>query len=1768
MKVVSALARPTTAGRLQQGANLLGPLFLLLMASNIQQFVGVGSVQGALFVRAVRPPTAQKSPQEPVEPYQDSSWASDSEDHKPVGEGGGDVSDFRPGQAVGSLLQLFQGREPDPESFLHFEAGRVWKAQTPSEWLAQQNQFLDAARKGKFEQVEEMLRWDPELVNARGGQAAMRDTALMQAAYFGDVKAITMLSRVNGLDKRLQRRPNATTCPGCRASEIAWKGAGGEDPTPARFTNAVNYLLRPEDSRLLKEPPGSVRLPVLWDNRDKYVAWLADTPGGGKALLLQPQAEYTKRVPTNKLSLDLLRNERGVWTFAQENVKYTTMSDVQMKRKAKKSLMHYAAVDLLTELENNGGVGGFNFVPPADAVAGLTGAKDSPTPADFKNAVDYLLRTRLVLSDSSVQLPAIDVDHQDHQATYIAWVKTVQATAASPGGRALLVQRRVDFDKKNSKNKLSLTLRYADGVWTFDQESSKFTTMPDDLKRQAKRALIGFATSISQTQLETQHTAYVTTLRGPYELGGDAGKAHGGYCAKTKSAVAPRKGTYTASVRQVGKPGEEGYDPAHLEWNVYYEEQVQDVGGMVPRADDKGAIFRLWRVVPTTAGGQFGPVTKTKLSAAAMQATLPAAPKSTGLIFYSAKASIDDAVHAPENAGAVFVLPSQLNGAEYPSPDPPVYKINAYFGDPTGGPRGQLAVHPSAGQFVLDNAANTKSDGKGISAVKEMLQSVNQRLRDNCFHGVEATTYTRIQFDLHNGYLRMPVIPKTVENAEEAAACVAQSFADNLYLMRTPRTDNVQANGINGGGNEASFYVSDQRVSLVYASAIPHTYADCHDLVDNQMLPREGSCGSYGRYEKLMSTREMYDNNNPTVKMHRKIEIMALVGQYYGALRQTACLHMQEMKSAGTTTKIQEDKDKKRIFLMPLGGGVFRNDMETVIKPAVVAAVKLLSPAERAALKIVMLAYPVNTFEVEALKQLAEENELDAADASAGVKSPTAVILGERKQLDSTGFSSLHKREQQQARKMLQRLKNREFEAWARQVKKFCEKKPQKCKALLDFDDSSRGLETALFQIVLRHKSGWLFELLKYLQRKFFIVLQKIPWEKYKQHNTDAPNLLSGWQDYVQELPLTEEDEQNAHALLGKAKDFGRGDTLEQQAKHDFGAWANELTELCRQHPGKCGQFLNFGPSRKRRSAVWQALLYFIGMDGKIPLERRLEPLQLIATTVTKLREEKDVAHVQLPKVSQADYKFLVDDWPGRDAAQGTDGRWQDFVEGEAARLSEAEMRVANDLLNYAKANNLKTWDARVKDVCGEANRARWKCPLFLNFDLGGARQTALWQVILYHKGSHAPEGPKYFNFVHGAYKHQLESHLKKIPWSKFYLSGRDLHTLAMVIEEPFSLDELAPGWHHFVAAPDGTSATVDETAVADQLRSLVQKQQKRETLSEPRQGARRAAVPGRQGPTRGAPGDGTPALPPPKIPATSLTRVERASALDALQLAKAGKGKAWAEAVTRSGLGCGTGHAQQEKCREYLNFEDKGPGAAFLSGGKGKTAVWYLLFEGQTPDLFSDAAIFHEEKYRQQLEENLVEVQKFLNHLERIPWLDYKRVEESGHVDEKLLPPGWIIFVDDAHLLRRMDLKRKDSPMITPYHQKAGFLDLQPTDSGFPAGLRPLVALPQEVLTEVCPRLQDLKSSELFPLPELLVSDKWARRRCGGWKAVEEVLQYYLNVDRKVNVVKIDSDWDSFWMFPRPAFASAFVACWNQAYPQIPRSDQQSPVCSGRSLR
>jgi hypothetical protein len=216
----------------------------------------------------------------------------------------------------------------------------------------------------------------------------------------------------------------------------------------------------------------------------------------------------------------------------------------------------------------------------------------------------------------------------------------------------------------------------------------------------------------------------------------------------------------------------------------------------------------------------------------------------------------------------VFVLPSQLNAAEYYANNLSesklrAYGLNEYLEDGTGGPRGQLACDLGVAQFIIDNASNELRPDRGIDNVRGMGSIPGVRL--------------------NNGYL------KVASNAD------VQAFSDALPRMTVLGVRDVAVRGLKAFGDPNGPHTFVKRenhsVDLIYASACP--------------------VGAYGNDESAAV---------------KEISKMVLYGQYAAALRQAI-------------TRKSCD-----VFLMPLGGGVFKNDPSN-IKSAIASAVQTLSVA-------------------------------------------------------------------------------------------------------------------------------------------------------------------------------------------------------------------------------------------------------------------------------------------------------------------------------------------------------------------------------------------------------------------------------------------------------------------------------------------------------------------------------------------------------------------------------------------------------------------------------------------------------------------------------------------------------------------------------------------------------------------------------------------------------------------------------------------------------
>ena len=267
----------------------------------------------------------------------------------------------------------------------------------------------------------------------------------------------------------------------------------------------------------------------------------------------------------------------------------------------------------------------------------------------------------------------------------------------------------------------------------------------------------------------------------------------------------------------------------------------------------------------------------------------------------------------PANHLAYFVLPSQLNGAEYPSHTAVVASVEKYKGDDTGGPRGQLAAHPGAAQFVLDNARSTKQPD-GICATDLMQRDI------------EAAGLLKNNFCLINGYLQVPEL-----GSDAQYILAADEWRRSAHLLRVLLMREALATGLASDKRTLNLQHT-HRVSLVYASAVP---------VNSYTNPFR---------------------SEPHANLVASVAHTTLVAQYYGALVRAAA-------DARVTS------DTVRVFLMPLGGGVFRNDVESIAR-AISEAIEMLTARQRLRLDIRFLAWEGCAESIKYRQLFADHNKL------------------------------------------------------------------------------------------------------------------------------------------------------------------------------------------------------------------------------------------------------------------------------------------------------------------------------------------------------------------------------------------------------------------------------------------------------------------------------------------------------------------------------------------------------------------------------------------------------------------------------------------------------------------------------------------------------------------------------------------------------------------------------------------------------------------------
>ena len=228
-------------------------------------------------------------------------------------------------------------------------------------------------------------------------------------------------------------------------------------------------------------------------------------------------------------------------------------------------------------------------------------------------------------------------------------------------------------------------------------------------------------------------------------------------------------------------------------------------------------------------------------------------PKITPII-----GSIQTEIQKAGKRHKIFVLPSQLNAAEYIDDNTIIKDVDDYKTDRTGGPMGQISADPGVAQFILDNACNEETgNDNGINNVRLMGKIKGITLR--------------------NGYL------KVQDNVD------VDSFKKAITNMTIFGVKDVPVRGLDI--SMTKFVNMDHKVDLIYASAVP--------------------------FGNLKTGNPTYGNST-----HNNVRIIAkltLFAQYVGSMR------------------LAISRGNCDLFLMPLGGGVFKNTFAD-INSAIISA--------------------------------------------------------------------------------------------------------------------------------------------------------------------------------------------------------------------------------------------------------------------------------------------------------------------------------------------------------------------------------------------------------------------------------------------------------------------------------------------------------------------------------------------------------------------------------------------------------------------------------------------------------------------------------------------------------------------------------------------------------------------------------------------------------------------------------------------------------------
>lgn len=327
--------------------------------------------------------------------------------------------------------------------------------------------------------------------------------------------------------------------------------------------------------------------------------------------------------------------------------------------------------------------------------------------------------------------------------------------------------------------------------------------------------------------------------------------------------------------------------------------------------------------------------------------------------------NVGSQIQAPENDGAIFVIASQLNGAEYTSPKP-VENLDNYKSDTTGGPVAQLSCHPAVAEFIRIHAARTDFDSYFlvINAIDDVIKSLLD------FKSISGMTLV-----LNNGYLQVSndlrSINFTLSVSSKSTQDIFDLFCQKLKVLQT---DDVPTSGLTPANIYLNFNSeAKSKVTLIYASAVPLNY-NSDPPINPEKSTLQYCVAGFDLVAQYFGAMVSAYNK----KKQRESDVGEMAEKAAKALDTAAETEAQTKHIAA----VNMATNKVKLFLTPLGGGVFQNPREMIACSALLAyyqAKQLLLDFDDK-VQIIFLAWDGNSDEVKDFNEFFNTKEdLEAA---------------------------------------------------------------------------------------------------------------------------------------------------------------------------------------------------------------------------------------------------------------------------------------------------------------------------------------------------------------------------------------------------------------------------------------------------------------------------------------------------------------------------------------------------------------------------------------------------------------------------------------------------------------------------------------------------------------------------------------------------------------------------------------------------------------------